>query len=231
MTESVEKDLRDFYAAYDAAYDPAPGVLRVRTRSHQQSSRIRLSWAALAAGATALAAAATSAVLLLVSGASVAYAGWTPTPTTPSASALAAAIAQCKKLAQPLSASLRATVGHSRADQCDGRPVLTEDAGNSIALIYAENGQMNELVTGGGLATNGFQGPIPPAPAPDRLTAPAMAVPNPDLQGSPAARLRREISHLNVLERQLHGYRGSVSLLVLEKYHFAGLARTSPGRL
>jgi hypothetical protein len=183
----------------------------------------------LAASGTALAAASVSGVLLLSSGASVAYAGWTPTPTTPSATALASAIAQCKKLAPPLDPSLRTAVGHSRAERCTGKPVLAEARGKYVALIYAESGQMNELVTGGDQATTGFQGPVPRAPAPDRLTTPSMAVPNPALQGPPAVRLEREITHLKALERQLQGYRGSISLLALQKYHFAGLAQLLKG--
>jgi hypothetical protein len=229
MRELLEQDLREFYAAYDASYDPDPGLRRVRARGYEHRPRIRRLWAGLAASGTALAAASFSAVLLLSSGASVAYAGWTPTPTTPSASALASAIAQCRKLAQPLDPSLRATVGHSRADRCAGKPVLAEARGKYVALIYAESGQMSELVTGGDQATTGFQGPIPRAPARGRLTTPSMAVPNPALQGSPAVRLNREISHLKALERQLHGYRGSISLLILQKYHFAGLAQQVKG--
>ncbi len=161
MRELLEHDLREFYAAYDAAYDPYPGLLRVRARSSEHRPRIRRLWAGLAASGTALAAASVSAVLLLSSGASVAYAGWTPTPTTPSATALASAIAQCKKLAPPLDPSLRTAVGHSRAERCAGKPVLAEARGKYVALIYAESGQMNELVTGGDQADDRLSGTNP----------------------------------------------------------------------
>jgi hypothetical protein len=229
MHDLLENDLREFYAAYDAAYDPVPGLTRVRAREREQVPHRQRLWAALAACATALAGGITAAVLLLSSGASVAYAGWTAVPTTPSPAALASAIAQCKKYAQPLDPALRAPAAHSRADQCDGIPILTDARGKYVGLIYAEDGQMSELVTGGHIGTSGFEGPIPRAPAPSRLTAPAMAVPNPDLEGSPTVRFKREISHLTALERQLHGYHASISALVLEKYHFAGLAQQLRG--
>jgi hypothetical protein len=186
-------------------------------------------WAVIAVFASALTAGAAAAVLLLSSGASVAFAGWTPVPTTPSAAALASAVAQCRKLAQPLDTALRTTVGRSRAAQCEGKPVLADARGKYVSLIYAENGQMSELVTGGRIGTSGFEGPIPAPPAPDRLTAPEMAVPNPELEGSPAVRLKRELSQLQALAVELRGYRGSVSLLVLQKFHFAGLAQQVQG--
>jgi hypothetical protein len=228
MRELFENDLREFYRSFDAAYDPVPGLARVRAHAPARRRGQRM-WAVLAAGTSALTAGGATAVLLLSSGASVAFAGWTPVPTTPTAAALASAVAQCRKLAQPLDPALRNTVGRSRAAQCDGNPILTDARGKYVSLIYAENGQMSELVTGGRIGTSGFEGPIPANPAPDRLTAPAMAVPNASLEGSPATRLKRELSQLQALAVELRGYRGSVSLLVLQKFHFAGLAQQVQG--
>lgn len=233
MNELVENDLRDFYTALDDSYDAIPALDRLRAQARHPSRRRNRLWAAVAASGTALAGGIATAILILSSGASVAYAGWTPVPTTPTPAALSAAIAQCKQAAgHVLDPAVRTAVAQSNADNCDGQPVLTDARGKYVALIYAEDGQVNELITAGDGGGSSTGEPLPAAPGADELSSPSLAGAagaGPDSRGNRLERRQQEIANLEELKSELAGYAGSPSQLVLHKFRFAGLSERVQG--
>jgi hypothetical protein len=165
MNELLESELRDFYAAFDDAYDATAALTRIRATEGQSPRRPRRWWAAAAGFSSAVTAGAVTAILLLSSGASVAYAGWTPVPTTATHKQILAAASDCDNTAGT-NGSAELFVSH---------PVLAETRGRYTSMISITHGHVYVCLYGHEpkVSANVYNdvGLTRAAPAADKLSA------------------------------------------------------------
>ena len=163
MNELLERELRDFYAAFDDAYDPTAALTRIRAHS-RSPGRQRRFWAAAGFG-SALTGGVLAAIVLLTSGASVAYAGWTPVPTPATHSQVVAAATDCDNDAGT----------NGPAALFVGHPVLAETRGRYTSLISITHGHVYACLYGheGKLSANVYNdlGLTRVAPMANKLSA------------------------------------------------------------